>query len=482
MVRRARFTAFAAIGLLCAPNLPAKDPDYRLGDKAEADITTPVRLVVVDQDATAKLKEREAQRVPVIYRFYPRAGDEVEAAFHSSFVTTRSNFLDALELKFRQRRLDPPAIASTNFQAFMNLFQKQNILFPVGTNLAALWAAGEPDESFEAPLIARLRETMRTYIRSEVSPQDIWVGSTLRLVSLADNETTTARLAEERGSNVSKTNFISLQRSKTDFQNSFPPEDRAAGKYLASFIRPNCLMEADLTRELRARRTDGMVAADHYEAGQVVARRGQVIDGKILAALNQLREKTAVSRLQQLAVTDQARAVENYQQVRWIVGVLSGVFLVVLLIFWRVARRPASLLPARIPGGPLEWSEESWQQRALLAEQRAQKAQAAARAGLIAQLARWLSERMTQKLISQRAQLLDAHQHAALEIAELEARLEKIHAPLQERLRAYEKRIAELEKDLLVKGEENRELIKAKLEVARKQLEIERGKNRLEFN
>ena len=39
-------------------------------------------------------------------------------------------------------------------------------------------------------------------------------------------------------------------------------------------------------------------------------------------------------------------------------------------------------------------------------------------------------------------------------MAELEARLEKVQAPLQERLAAYERRIAELEKELAARGEE----------------------------
>jgi hypothetical protein len=127
-------------------------------------------------------------------------------------------------------------------------------------------------------------------------------------------------------------------------------------------------------------------------------------------------------------------------------------------------------------------SEASWRQRALIAEQQAAKAQAVVRAGLMSQLAHWMSDKLTQKLVTQRAQLLDSHQKAAIEMAELEARLEKVQAPLQERLQAYERRIADLEKELTVKGEENRELIKAKIQIIRKQLEIEREKNRLEFN
>ena len=78
--------------------------------------------------------------------------------------------------------------------------------------------------------------------------------------------------------------------------------------------------------------------------------------------------------------------------------------------------------------------------------------------------------------------LLDSQDNAASEMAALEARLEKVQAPLQVRLAAYEHRIAELEKELAVRGEENRELLKAKIEMMRKQLEAEREKNRVAFN
>jgi 7TM-HD extracellular protein len=459
--------------------LAAKEPDYKIGDRAREDVITPIRLVVVDTDATDKLKEREAQRVPVIYRYYPRALEEADSAFRATFANTRTNFLESLDSTWRaqgaEHLQDRPV---EDFHRFVSSFQKQNLLFPVDTNLAARWAAGTSDEEFVSGLSLKLRETMKSFIRSDVSPQDIWVGSTLRLVSLADNETMSARLADERGSNVSKTNFVSLPRAKTELQNTFSPEDRAIGKYLASFVKPNCEMETGLTRELRARRTEGLVTADRYEAGQAIVRKGQAIDQKALAALNLLREKTAPAQPAQPVA-----APETAQQ-RWLIWALLGIFGMLLALFWLVAqRRPAnSLLPVPLADAPPGPAGDPWQQRALAAEQRAQKVQAAARAGLLSQLSRWLSEKMTQKLISQRTQLLDAHQHAAVEIAELEARLEKVRAPLQERLRAYERRIAELEQDLLVKGEENRELIKAKIEIARKQLEIERGKQRAEFN
>ena len=88
----------------------------------------------------------------------------------------------------------------------------------------------------------------------------------------------------------------------------------------------------------------------------------------------------------------------------------------------------------------------------------------------------------TQRLLSERTQMLDVQKTAATELAELEHRLDELHAPLQERLRAYEKRVAELEKSLAAKGQENRQLLEAKIQLTRKQLETERARTELEFN
>jgi len=99
---------------------------------------------------------------------------------------------------------------------------------------------------------------------------------------------------------------------------------------------------------------------------------------------------------------------------------------------------------------------------------------------LLPHLARLMMDKLVQKLVSQREHLLDTQQRAVADMAELEERLEKVHAPLQDRLRAYEQRIGDLEKELALKGEENRELIKAKIQMARKQLEA--AKERLDLN
>jgi hypothetical protein len=127
-------------------------------------------------------------------------------------------------------------------------------------------------------------------------------------------------------------------------------------------------------------------------------------------------------------------------------------------------------------------SDAEWRRRALEAEARAEQAQAALKASLAPQLAASLKEAVVQGLAAQRSELLKAQQCAALEISELVHRLDELKAPIQERLHSYETRIHELERDLAERNEENRELLKMKIEMTRRQLEAERANNRVNFN
>jgi membrane-associated HD superfamily phosphohydrolase len=490
-----RLFPILAAALLPLCNLSAKDlADYQLGDKAEEDIVATSKLSVVDPEGTEALKAKEALRVPAVVRLYTNAADNLETEFRQIFAKTRENFLDSVNKIFGHRTLSDAELSSFKFESLAVLFEKQNRLFPLSTNRAALWASGDADEAYQASLVDTLRETMSAAIRPEPLPEDIKLGYTVRLVSLGDTNTTlTAQAAEREGKSFSRTNFVTLAEVKKGFQSIFPSDERNVAKYLATLLKPNCVVDEGITRELRAKRTDGIWSLYNYEAGQIIAHRGQIIDEKMMAAIDQLKQKAvvgqlqelqvkqqaAVGQLQQLVANDRAKDAQTEERVRWLMGALAGGVLILAVAVWQMARRrhTMSLLPAPAAGSALEWQE-----RALIAEQRTESLQTAARAGLIAHLSRWLSRMLTQRLISQRRLLLDTQSHAAAEMAELEARLERVQAPMKVRLAAYEHRIAELEKELAVRGEENRELLKAKIEMMRKQLEAERGKNRLEFN
>ena len=123
--------------------------------------------------------------------------------------------------------------------------------------------------------------------------------------------------------------------------------------------------------------------------------------------------------------------------------------------------------------GP-DLTENEWRDRALVAEARAENATALARTRLLPSMARSLMSGLVQRLLLHRSDLLNSQQRAEQEVAELEQRLENLHTPLAGRLAAYEQRIAELEKELAAKGEENRELLRARIATARRKLVSER--------
>src|SRR6185312_1580150 len=155
--------ACPGISLLLALLLPigtlsAKDlGDYQLGDKAEEDIVATSKLNFVDVQGTQAERDKEAQRVPIILRYYPNAGDDVEAQFRLAFAKTREQFLRSLNKSFGHPTLSSQEIGSFKFQSLAILFQKQNDSFPLSTNQAALWAAGEDDKSYENSLAATLK-------------------------------------------------------------------------------------------------------------------------------------------------------------------------------------------------------------------------------------------------------------------------------------------------------------------------------------
>jgi len=461
---------------------------YRLGDRVESDITTPVALKVLDAEATAALKEKEAMRVLVILRFDPSVAADVEANVRDAFNNTRSNFVRVVERYFNQRKLEATNVASPEFETVRATFQRGNKAFPVSTNLAALWALGDSGRLEQAAVIDRVREIMRLPIRDQNAQARIKVTTRARLVTVRDrDEELTLESLGNRGRTIQRTNALALDRARRDLIASFTREDAAVAKFAASFLQPNCRLEENLTEQLRAAQTEAIAVMTEYQASDVVARTGQMVDARILAAIQAILEEQAEAQLKEAAAQAATNNRQAREQIKWLAaggGILTLALVLVTWQWWR-RRREAALLPvlAGAHGLPVHSPEAAaWQQRALEAERRVERANEVLRAGVMNQVGTVLKEELISGLLTQRKELIDAQRAAATEMEALEKRLDEIHAPLQERLQAYETRIAELEKALAAKDEQNRELIKAKIALVRKQLENERAKNNVVLN
>jgi hypothetical protein len=128
----------------------------------------------------------------------------------------------------------------------------------------------------------------------------------------------------------------------------------------------------------------------------------------------------------------------------------------------RASSAPRPIIHIETPGAT-QTQAEVLQQRALAAEQRAERATAVIRRGLIPHLRHWLKQKVLRKLIADRAQLLGTQQAATLKAVAVEERLARIEQQIQRQNSAYQERIEALTRELIVAKEENRELIRARI-------------------
>jgi hypothetical protein len=523
-----------AIALLSVSLLHAKDlATYRVGDTAEEDITTPVQLDVIDSDATVARKVEEALKTPAIFRSYPDTAAQVENESLAAFAEAHASFVAAVQNTFHRPVLSRAVVVSPDFERFVAAFNAQNKNFPITIELAAEWAFGGMGAAIDDELRKSLLQMMQRPVRSDNLPNGFALGETLRLVPVNDpKEKLTLNDAEQHGRLVPQTSVTTIFQLRGLFCEEFPKDQQLVARALAAFLKPNCALDENLTQQARARQIARLAVIAHYDAGEIVVRRGQTIDTKIEAALDQLYGKTAPGQLgQQIAVErdqaqqareqaqqereraqqahdlaqreqEQARqerdraqqahgqmlkmhnqAIQMREQARntqsqalairarneWLVAALAVVSALPLLALWGLVRhrRRALLLPSRALTMDIVPVE---------------KGQPMLPANLAPYLAQALKETVVQELAAQRRELLMVQEEAAVEIAAMIRRLDLAQAPVRERLHLYETRIQELEKELAARNEENRELLKLKIEMIRRQLEAERTRNRVDFN
>jgi DNA anti-recombination protein RmuC len=98
------------------------------------------------------------------------------------------------------------------------------------------------------------------------------------------------------------------------------------------------------------------------------------------------------------------------------------------------------------------------------------------REGVIKELSAWLKQRLVGKLLSDRAQLMQAQQLATKMAYTLDNRLSRIEAQIQQQNQAYIRRIEELNRELAAAREENRELILERIAQVKAEMEAARAK------
>jgi hypothetical protein len=371
--------------------------------------------------------------------------------------------------------------------------------------LVEFWAFGDSGDLVLNNHLTRLRRMTNYLVRADTLPAGERMESpTMRLVPAEEGDLRLSlATAESRGGDLPWSELQTLARFREDRVRIASPEEKELTRYVAGFLQPNCLFDEELTRLARARRVDAIQASDRYEAGQTIVRQGEVITPQVKRTLSELRARIAAERAQATAAVERvsrqqveaevvaarvsARASQRMN--RWLLGMLIGVGTLCLWVAWRAwrglprgSRHGADPEISSLAVMSESIDETAWRRRALLAEARAEKASSLLRSSLLPHLARWMSNELVQRLLLQRSEILSSQQKAEKDVADLVERLDHLQAPLEDRLRAYQERIAELETELAAKGEQNVELIKAKIETTRKRLEGERSQDSVSWN
>lgn len=458
------------VGLLAGPVGAAvlSVPEYHVGQTARVDIVCPMELVVIDPRATADLRLKESQRVPPIYRFDSNIVEQVIAEFSAAFATNRQIFLGALERSYKTSQISARDISLPRFGKFLATFQKNHPRIPIATNLAQCWARGGSDQEILGSYEETLRFAMSHVIRPD--PQAAGEKGGFQRVRLIPPELAVDAAdpaMESWGVLVNRTNIMGIGRARTDLVKNFPPEERNVAVGLAGFLLPNCFFAEELTRAVREQRTKAIFSATRYAPGQTIARSGDVIDDKILAALDRLRTELLASRQAERAARSHWSAIK----VPWLVAGGGGLGLLAWVVYLRRRRsRAVSLVPvlARGVSKPGIGTEVALTHRE--------------RSALTGQLAEWLSQAFIRRLFWQRQHLLESQRATAEQAQEIEQRLALVQQQTQERFRAYEQRIRDLERELVAAEEDKRDLIRARLQLAREEWESQRATNPLGRN
>ncbi len=488
------------------PVLCAKDfATYRVGSVVRADVVTPVALDVIDPTATAALKSTEALKTPAIFRSYAGVTNALAGQFQIAFDEARSNFISAVQDTFHQNVLDHAGVTSPDFGYLVTAFNITNKKFPIPNFLAMDWAYGKTGEAEKNKLLNILLQAMQNPIRPDDLPAGLNVGETLRLVPVKNpDEKLTLDDTDKRGQIVPAVNLITLSQARAQLWHEFANfNELPLARALAAWLQPNCLPDAALTQTAREFSVRQLVVAEHYAAGQIIAAQGAVIDAKTKAALDALSEKSNAgnftaaldsqtipaapvvesskspvplisvkpaqnndtAKIPTQAVSAPGKIIShNNAGQRWLFVV--GIFMIVGILV--LLRR--FILRARTTSVPMLIKDSPPQNSIALQTQ------------LAPQLARIVRETLVQELALQRRELLLAQQTAAAEVSRLVRKMDGLQLAMQERLQTYESQIQKLELELAARTEENRELIRLKIEMIREQLAVETAGERMEFN
>jgi 7TM-HD extracellular len=537
------FQLVCVLTLLCSLPLYAKDvAAYNVGDIVDEDITTPVALNVIDPQATASKRSEIALTKPVIFRYFPSITNDIATDFIKEFDKAHQGFLAALDQKYQRTVLDSQSIGSSDFGATVSAFNKKSKNFPISTNLAILWASGKDGESVKTTILGRMTEAMRRPIHEDDMPAGLPLGDTVCIVHMKNkDDSLTVSEAEAKGKVGTQTSFTTLTHARSIVRKAFPEDEQLTAKALMAMIKPTCFVDEQLTKLSRDSAVAQIAIPVQIAAGTVVARKGQTVDAKMKAVFDQLKNNSVAMKMleeakrskelaaeaqsrEQAAKDAAAKANQMAQQANKkltdvqsqahannlvLLTALGGVLVVSILmvgtVWWLVKQRQVMPVPAMaqvaaaapvaapVAVAPAPVQRVATNGNGAHAAPAEQKTPAfkiniapppvtttASREPMVQEMAAPMAAPVPAPVPVPAPPVAQTLQDVAdNEISQLVKRLDKLYAPAHDRLRTYQLRIEDFERELAQRDVANPDLLKLKIEALNRQMELERKKNRI---
>src|SRR5258706_5186126 len=241
LIARWRVWLFASIFAL-APGIgfgQVADPNRLAAFPNEQEAgASPAKVLPVAETERGPIADETSHPVRVLV-FHPEASIQAEEALRQSFNKIRAEFIEDLYRASKSRRLTLQQTKHPGFQQFVVWFRKKRADFPLSASLARAWAIGDEDELKER-CASELRRALGHYVGPTVPGQT----TDVRVVPVEiAGKALFPQVLEAFAFNVAGSNVFSLAQVRDELIRTFESDDKSAGRYVAQFLRPNCLFD-----------------------------------------------------------------------------------------------------------------------------------------------------------------------------------------------------------------------------------------------
>ncbi|MBX7221561.1 MAG: HDIG domain-containing protein [Blastocatellia bacterium] len=253
-----------------------------------ADLIAPEDFVVVDTEATNKLRQEAVEQVPPIFEYDSALREHTQNRINSAFEEARTAFIDRLQAQFETTELTVKQKKSKDYQQFLeSLTTGQTPFFALSSDPMVVRFLAERE--FDQELERDVAQVMTLVLKDFIYPDTNATNARSRRILYQDTVTRTQH--EIRGRAVISQSMAQsrLFESLGILRRLNEAEREIIGRMLIPLVQPNLRFSPLLTEEAREKAAQGVPEiSTAYRRNQIIARVGDPVTPHIQAVVEQL--------------------------------------------------------------------------------------------------------------------------------------------------------------------------------------------------